>query len=69
MIARGVGIMLVLVGLMLGAWFLQMMGLPDPAPLTAYVVAAIAVAMLSIGIRYILKSKKKQPKPGEGSAT
>ncbi len=67
MIAKGIGIMLVLVGLILGAWFVQMLQLPDPAPLPAFVVAAIAVAMLSVGIRYILKSGKK--KTGEGSAT
>jgi hypothetical protein len=32
-------------------------------------VAAVAVAMLSVGIRYIVKSNKKKPKPGEGPAT
>jgi hypothetical protein len=69
MIAKGIGITLILVGLILGAWFVQTMRLPDPAPLTSYVIAAIAVAMLAVGIRYILKSSKKKPKPGEGPAT
>jgi hypothetical protein len=68
MISKGIGITLVLVALILGVWFVQMMRLPDPAPLTSYVVAAVAVAMLSVGIRYIVKSNKKKPKPGEGPA-
>ena len=70
MIAKGIGITLILVGLILAAWFVQMLSLPDPAPLTAFVVAAIAAAMISVGIRYILKSgRTKKQKKGEGSAT
>jgi hypothetical protein len=37
-----------------------------PAPFPSFVVAAIAVAMISVGVRYILKKKKK---PEEGSPT
>jgi hypothetical protein len=67
MISKGLGIMLTICGAILGVWFVQMMMLPDPAPLPAFVVAAIAVAMISVGIRYILKGGKKK-KTGEGKA-
>jgi zinc transporter ZupT len=69
MIAKGIGLMLTIAGAILAVWFVQMLTLPDPAPLTAFVVAAIAAAMISVGIRYILKSNKKKPKTGEGSAS
>jgi hypothetical protein len=70
MISKGIGLMLTIAGAILAVWFVQMMTLPDPAPLPAFVVAAIAAAMISVGIRYILKSgKKKKPKTGEGSPT
>jgi hypothetical protein len=70
MISKGIGLMLTIAGAILAAWFVQMLMLPDPAPLPAFVVAAIAAAMISVGIRYILKSgRTKKPKKGEGSAT
>jgi hypothetical protein len=69
MISKGIGLMLTIAGSILAVWFVQMMSLPGPAPLHVFVVAAIAAAMISVGIRYILKSGKKKPKTGEGSAT
>lgn len=69
MVSKGIGLMLTIAGAILAVWFVQMMTLPDPAPLPAFVVAAIAAAMISVGIRYILKSNKKKAKTGEGSAT
>ena len=68
MISKGIGLMLTIAGAILAVWFVQMMTLPDPAPLPAFVVAAIAAAMISVGIRYILKSGKKKTKTGEGNA-
>ena len=60
--------MLTITGLMLGWYFIQSIMLPGPAPLTSFVVAAIAVAMISVGVRYIIKSPaKKKQKPKEGS--
>jgi len=63
--------MLTVAGIILGVWFVQMLLLPGPAPLETFVVAAIAFAMISVGVRYILKSpkKKKPPKKKEGSGT
>ena len=68
MISKGIGLMLTIAGAILAVWFVQIMMLPDPAPLYAFVVAAIAAAMISVGIRYILKSGKKKQKSGEGNA-
>ena len=60
--------MLTIAGLVLAVWFVRMVMLPNPAPLQAFVVAAIAVAMISVGIRYILKSsRKKKPREGSGA--
>ena len=61
-------------GLVLAPWFVQMALVPGPVGLETIVVAAIAVAMISAGIRYIFKSppKKKKTPPnvlGEGSGT
>jgi uncharacterized membrane protein YfcA len=63
--------MLTVAGIILGVWFVQMLLVPGPPPLTVFIVAAIAFAMISVGVRYILKSpkKKKQPKKKEGSGT
>ena len=69
MVSKGIGLMLTIAGAILALWFARMVMLPDPAPLPAFVVAAIAAAMISVGIRYILKSgKKKNQKTGEGNA-
>ncbi len=68
MISKGIGIMLTVAGAILAVWFFGMVTQPDPAPLPSFVVAAIAAAMISVGIRYILKARKK-PKTGEGPAT
>ena len=67
MVSKGIGLMLTIAGAILAVWFVRMITLPDPAPLPAFVVAAIAVAMISVGIRYILKGGKKK-KTGEGEA-
>ena len=69
MVSKGIGLMLTIAGAILAVWFVQMVMLPNPAPLYAFVVAAIAAAMISVGIRYILRGGKKKPKTGEGSAT
>jgi hypothetical protein len=59
--------MLTIAGLILALWFVQMLMLPGPAPLTTFVVAAIAFAMIAVGVRYILKSPPNKKKPKEGS--
>jgi hypothetical protein len=61
-VSKALGLMLTMVGLILAWWFLQMTLAPGPAGLETFVVAAIAVAMLSVGIRYILKSPPKKKK-------
>ena len=56
--AKPIGIMLTIAGLVLGAWFVRQVMEPGPAQLPAFIVAAIAVAMVSVGVRYILKGTK-----------
>ncbi len=58
--SRAIGLMLTVAGLILAVWFVQMFALPGPAALESFVVAAIAVAMISVGVRYILKNPKKK---------
>lgn len=57
---RGIGLMLTVAGLILVVWFVQMFAAPGPATLESFVVAAIAVAMLSVGVRYIFKNNTKK---------
>jgi hypothetical protein len=65
-VSKAIGLMLTMVGLILGFWFVQQLLLPGPAELTAFIIAAIAVAMLSVGIRYLFKRKPpKKPKPDD----
>jgi uncharacterized membrane-anchored protein len=64
--SKAIGLILTITGLMLGWYFVQMTTATGPAPFPSFVVAAIAVAMISVGVRYILKKKKK---PEEGSPT
>jgi membrane protein implicated in regulation of membrane protease activity len=67
-VTKAIGLMLTIAGLILAVWFVQMLAAPGPAPLETFIVAAIAVAMISVGMRYILKSPQKK-KPQEGSGT
>jgi hypothetical protein len=67
-VTKAAGLMLTIAGLILALWFVQMLMAPGPAPLETFVVAAIAAAMISVGVRYILKSSKKK-KAKEGSGT
>ena len=62
--SKAIGLILTITGLMLGWYFVQMTMAPGPAPLPSFVVAAIAVAMVSVGIRYILKRKREKPEAG-----
>jgi hypothetical protein len=65
-VSKAIGLMLTIAGLVLAVWFVQMLLLPGPAPLTSFVVAAIAVAMLSVGLRYLLRSKIGPKAASEG---
>ena len=65
--SKAIGLILTITGLMLGWYCAQMMMVPGPAPLPVFVVGAISVAMLSVGIRYILKRPKKNQKEGPTS--
>ncbi|HEV7692424.1 MAG TPA: hypothetical protein VGO52_16420 [Hyphomonadaceae bacterium] len=56
--SKPIGIMLTIAGLVLGAWFVGQAMQPGPVQLPAFVVAAIAAAMVSVGARYILKGTK-----------
>jgi divalent metal cation (Fe/Co/Zn/Cd) transporter len=62
--SKAIGLILTITGLMLGWYFVQNIMLPGPAPLPSFVIAAIALAMISVGVRYILKSPKKKPLAG-----
>ena len=62
--SKAIGLILTITGLMLGWYFVQNIMLPGPAPLPSFVIAAIALAMISVGVRYILKSPKKKPQAG-----
>ena len=53
-----IGFILTITGLTLGVWFWQMVSFPGPAPLQTFPVGAIALAMISVGIRYVLKGAK-----------
>jgi len=64
--SKAIGLMLTITGLMLGWYSVQMMMGPGLTPLPVFIVAAISVAMISVGIRYILKSPRKT-KQKEGS--
>ena len=66
--SKAIGLILTITGLMLGWYVAQTMMVPGPAPLPSFVVAAIALAMLSVGVRYILK-RPKQKKQKEGSTS
>lgn len=64
--SKAIGLMLTITGLMLGWYVVQMMMGPGLTPLPVFIVAAMAVAMISVGVRYILKSPPKK-KEKEGS--
>ncbi len=67
--SKALGLMLTMVGLILAWWFVQMLLAPGPAGLETFVVAAIAVAMLSVGLRYLVKKQPPKKKSPEGSGT
>ena len=67
--SKAIGLILTITGLMLGWYFVQTIMHPGPASLPAFIVAAMALAMISVGVRYILKSPPKsvKKKPPQGS--
>ncbi len=66
--AKAIGLILTITGLMLGWRFYQTIAQPGPAQPPAFVVAAIAVMMLLVGVRYVIKSPaKKKNNREEGS--
>ncbi len=62
--SKAIGLILTITGLMLGWYFMQTIMQPGPAPLPSFIIAAIALAMISVGIRYILKRSQKKPPQG-----
>jgi divalent metal cation (Fe/Co/Zn/Cd) transporter len=62
--SKAIGLILTITGLMLGWYFVQNIMLPGPVPLPSFVIAAIALMMISVGVRYILKPSKKKPQAG-----
>jgi divalent metal cation (Fe/Co/Zn/Cd) transporter len=62
--SKAIGLILTITGLMLGWYFVQTILLAGPAPLPSFIIAAIALAMISVGVRYILKPSKKKPQEG-----
>ena len=70
---KAVGLLLTITGLLLLASFLQVAWREGPVPLPYFVVLAIAVMMLSVGMRYILKgfatkAPKLAPTPQQDSS-
>ena len=65
-VSKAIGLTLTIAGLVLAVWFVRMLTAAGPAPLEIFIVAAIAAAMISVGLRYTLKSRKKK-KSQEGS--
>ncbi len=68
-ISKAIGFILTIAGLVLAVWFFQMAALPGPAPLPNFVVGAIAAAMIMVGIRYILKTHTRKPRPDAAPKT
>ncbi len=66
--SKALGLILTITSLMLGWHVGQMVMVPGPAPLSIFIVATIALAMLSVGVRYLLK-RPKQKKQKEGSTS
>ncbi len=62
--SKAIGLVLTITGLMLGWYVVQTISLPGPAPLPGFIIAAIALAMVPVGGRYILKPSKKKPQAG-----
>jgi len=62
--SKAAGLILTITGLMLGWHFVQTILLAGQAPLPSFIIAAIAMAMISVGARYILKPSKKKPQEG-----
>jgi len=66
--SKAIGLILTITGLMLGWTTVQMLLVHGPAPLPIFIIAAIALAMLSVGVRYILKRPEpKKKKEGKSS--
>ncbi len=60
-LSRAIGLILTITGAVLATWFAQILLASGPAPLQAFIVAAIAVAMISVGLRYVLRTPKRPP--------
>ena len=63
---KAVGLLLTVTGLLLLVSFMQVAWRDGPVPLPYYVILALAVMMLSVGVRYILRgfaAKATKPKP------
>jgi hypothetical protein len=58
---RAIGLILVVAGLVLAVWFVQSVIPEGPTPPSNYIVAAIAVAMLSVGARYVFRPPPPKP--------
>lgn len=57
---KALGLMLTIIGAILAWWFVQQLLAETLTPFPAFIVAAIAVAALSVGIRYLLRKKPKK---------
>ncbi len=61
--SKAIGLTLTITGAILAWWFFQQLIAPQQTPLPAFIVAAMSVAMISVGLRYIVrKSPPKKPK-------
>ena len=70
---KAVGLLLTVTGLLLLIAFMQAAWPEGPTPLPYFVVFAIAVMMLSVGVRYILKgfaakATKLKPTPQQDAS-
>jgi membrane protein implicated in regulation of membrane protease activity len=60
---KGIGFILTITGLLLLVTFVQVALPQGPIPLPYFVILAVAVMMLSVGVRYLMRGfEKKKPK-------
>jgi len=56
--SRAIGLILTITGAVLIIWFAERIISPEPAAAPVFLVGAIGLAMVSVGLRYLFKSKK-----------
>jgi hypothetical protein len=58
--ARAIGLILTITGAVISIWFGQLLLAPEPAPAASFAAGAIGLAMVSVGIRYLIKGANRK---------